>query len=136
MVGPRTIANRKKQTTNRVRAKDMCRNAVAPEKIFWAKLRDRRLAGHKFKRQVLVGTYIADFACLEGKVIVELDGPFHEGRVEFDKKRDAYLKKHGFRVLRFSNAKIADSDLALILGVLKSPSPRPSPPKGERENSS
>ncbi|HEY2574332.1 MAG TPA: DUF559 domain-containing protein [Verrucomicrobiaceae bacterium] len=134
MVGPTTIVRREKHATNRARAKLMRHDPVATEKLFWKKLRDRRLGGYKFKRQVLIGPYIADFACLERKIIVELDGPLHASRVAYDRKRDAYLAKCGFRILRFSNATISEWDLGRILDMLRSPSPWPSPPEGEREN--
>lgn len=59
-----------------MRAK-MRRSPVVNEKSFWLEVRDRKLGGFKFRRQVPIGPYIADFVCVEKMVIVELDGPLH-----------------------------------------------------------
>ncbi len=81
----------------------MRHDPVPLEKLFWSEVRNRKLGGHKFKRQHLIGNYIVDFACLEKKVVVvELDGSFHAERVDYDVRRDAYLKQNGYDVLRFA----------------------------------
>ena len=85
-------------------ARYMRRNPSGTERALWAILRDRRTLDLKFRRQVPIGRYIADFACLEHKLIVEADGPFHD-EIR-DRVRDAYLHRQGFRVLRFPNAVI------------------------------
>jgi very-short-patch-repair endonuclease len=69
-------------------------------------LRGRRLAGFKFRRQVPVGRYVADFLCREANLIVELDGASHVEREEHDAIRTAKLERSGFRVLRFDNARV------------------------------
>jgi very-short-patch-repair endonuclease len=69
----------------------------------WSLLRDRRLVGIKFRRQVPIGRFVADFVCYEAKLVVELDGSQHAGS-EYDKRRDAKLARRGFQVLRFWNA--------------------------------
>jgi very-short-patch-repair endonuclease len=109
------------------------------EKKFWWMVRDRRLGGHKFKRQHPIGSYIADFTCLEAKLIVELDGGQHAEQQMYDAKRDAYFASLGFCVVRFWNGEflnnqeaVADQLLALLDGG-KTPSPQHSPPEGERE---
>ena len=77
---------------------------AATERLFWDLLRDRRLEGLKFRRQVPLGPYIADFVCYRHRLIVEADGPDHDaGR---DAVRDAWLGSQGFRVLRFPNADV------------------------------
>ena len=75
------------------------------ETKLWYKLRNRRLAGFKFVRQVSIGNYFADFACREAKLIVEADGNQHAGG-RYDAARDKFLVDHGFAVLRFWNHKI------------------------------
>jgi very-short-patch-repair endonuclease len=105
------------------------------EKLFWSKLRDRRLGGFKFRRQYLVGPYIVDFVCTERKFIIELDGPLHADQVEYDRRRDVYLRRQGYRVMRLKNSELSEADLAKIQRALASPSPQPSPPMGEREDS-
>lgn len=91
---------------------------VAMEKLFWSKVRDRQLGGYKFRRQVPIGPYIADFVCAERKVIVELDGPLHADRAGYDKARDQLLERQGYRVLRFSNDYTAEDLGTLLLTVL------------------
>ena len=68
----------------------------------WRLLRDRRLNGIKFRRQVPVGPYIVDFLCVGAKLIVEADGSQHAESVR-DNVRDAYLANQGWKVLRFWN---------------------------------
>ena len=65
-------------------------------------LRSRQLAGLKFRRQVPIGGYIADFVCLYPRVIVECDGDQHADSV-YDEARDAWFRSQGFRVFRFWN---------------------------------
>jgi very-short-patch-repair endonuclease len=66
----------------------------------WRLLRERRLNGFKFRRQVPVGPYIVDFLCVGAKLIVEADGSQH-AESRHDKARDAYLEGQGWKVLRF-----------------------------------
>ena len=83
-------------------ARDLRRNMTDAEQRLWHYLRRRQLAGHRFRRQCPVGPYVADFACLERRLIIELDGGQHAGSAH-DRCRDAYLHRCGFRVLRFWN---------------------------------
>ncbi len=118
MVAERTVDKRKAQTTNRLRAKAMRAKPVSLEKLFWSEVRNRKLAGFKFKRQVLIGPYIADFVCVEHRLIVELDGPFHAARQDYDARRDAFLEAQGYRVLRFPNT-YAATDIGIVLLTVK-----------------
>ncbi|HWF75936.1 MAG TPA: endonuclease domain-containing protein [Caulobacteraceae bacterium] len=68
-------------------------------------MRDRRLDGLKFRRQVPLGPYVADFVCLRHRLVIEADGPFHDA--EHDARRDDWLRSQQFRVLRFPNTMIA-----------------------------
>ncbi len=92
---------------------------TSAEALMWRFLRGRRLEGLKFRRQATVGPYIVDFVCLYHRLVVELDGPFHDP--ERDAVRDAFLNGQGFRVLRFANAEFQSRpELALeaILAAL------------------
>jgi len=71
------------------------------ERKLWQALRDKQLNGHRFRRQHPIGKYIADFACIERKVVVELDGGQHQDHVAYDERRTAFLQENGWRVLRF-----------------------------------
>ncbi len=73
------------------------------EKRLWERVRARRLDGLKFKRQVPVGDYIADFVCSDAKLIVELDGGHHAEHAQADADRTRNLEAAGFLVLRFWN---------------------------------
>ncbi|MEO8812964.1 MAG: DUF559 domain-containing protein [Caulobacteraceae bacterium] len=83
----------------------MRREPVTSERTLWDVLRDRRLGDLKFRRQVPVGRYIADFICFRHRLIVEADGPTHEDSAH-DAERDRWLRGEGFTVLRFANAQI------------------------------
>jgi very-short-patch-repair endonuclease len=71
----------------------------------WLALRDRRLSGHKFLRQISIGPYIADFICREYRLIVEVDGSQHADNAA-DRIRDAYFRERGYRTLRFWNSDV------------------------------
>jgi len=99
---------------------------VATEKLFWSMIRDRKLEGFKFKRQFLIDPYIVDYICLEKKLIVELDGDLHGDQIGYDEARDAFLRRRGYRILRFMNGEVAEDlgrVLETILQALKAPSP-------------
>ena len=81
-------------------AKGLRRRMTDAERCLWRQLRARQLADSKFKRQQPIGPYIVDFVCLEVRLVVEVDGGQHIDS-ETDAVRDAWLHKHGYRVLRF-----------------------------------
>ncbi|MBV5324585.1 MAG: endonuclease domain-containing protein [Rhodospirillaceae bacterium] len=83
-------------------AKILRRNATEAEKKLWSLLRDRRLVGWKFRRQVPLGPYIVDFYCSEAKLIVEADGGQHADSSS-DEIRTAWLVKNGYKMMRFWN---------------------------------
>jgi very-short-patch-repair endonuclease len=91
--------------TLRVFAKRMRREPAFNERTLWKLLRDRRLEGLKFRRQVPLGPYIVDFVCYARRLIVEADGPTHEDSPT-DPVRDDWLRRQGFQVLRFTNRRI------------------------------
>jgi len=71
----------------------------------WQLLRDRRFERFKFRRQLPFGSYIADFICLEAKLVIELDGSQH-AESDYDERRNAYFAQQGFHTLRFWNHEI------------------------------
>ncbi|KRB85653.1 hypothetical protein ASE00_02395 [Sphingomonas sp. Root710] len=85
------------------RSRELRKFATEPERMLWSRLRSRRLEGFKFRRQYWIGNYIADFACIEAGLVVEADGSQHGENQEYDVRRDAYLKREGYRVVRFWN---------------------------------
>ena len=119
-------------------ARGLRRRQTDAERRIWDRLRDRRLLGVKFSRQVPIGSYIVDFCCREMKLIIELDGGQHAAHVEYDAGRTALLQALGYRVLRFwDNDALANTDGVLQRGAeamsAARPSPRPSPQRGEGE---
>lgn len=88
------------------------------ERRLWQALRGRRLAGLKFRRQHPVGAYVADFACPEAKLIVEVDGYWHQFRRARDDHRTDRLRAYGYEVVRFETSD-ADADAgALVEAIL------------------
>ena len=93
------------------------------EWALWCRLRNRNLGGLKFRRQRPEGPYIADFVCLEAKLIVEVDGAQHQGSIA-DRVRSQHLKRMGFDVVRFSNEEVRgdiDAVCAQILRIARMP---------------
>ncbi|MBB5866272.1 DUF559 domain-containing protein [Xanthomonas sp. 3058] len=86
-------------------AKALRREMTAAERLLWYHLRDRRLLGCKFRRQCPIGPYIADFACLDCALIIELEGSQHLD-ASSDAVREAFLHREGFQLLRFWNNEV------------------------------
>ena len=128
------------------------RHVSAPaEQVLWRCLRNRRLNGFKFRRQVPAGRYVADFYCAECRLVVEADGSSHFDRVEEDRARTEWLNANGYAVVRYRNTDVFDHLIPVLENLLavcerragrgvpsrtsdgERPSPRPSPPStGER----
>jgi very-short-patch-repair endonuclease len=100
------------------RAKEMRQSPPVQERRLWKLLRDRRLGGLKFRRQVVIGRYVADFVCMRHRLIVEADGPHHAESAERDAARDAWLSGQRFRVLRFPNSQIETRAHEVIAAIL------------------
>jgi very-short-patch-repair endonuclease len=116
-----------------VRARALRQSSTDAERLIWSHLRNRQLAGFKFRRQHPVGPFFADFACLEAKLIVEIDGGqhFEPEAAEKDRRRTAALKNSGFDVMRFDNRQVlleTDAVLESILNQLQARHPHPNPP--------
>ncbi len=88
------------------RARTLRKQSTDAERKLWSLLRDRNLEGHKFRRQVAIGNYIADFVCQEEKLIIEVDGGQHMENKEADDARTAWLESRGYRVVRFWNNQV------------------------------
>ena len=80
------------------------------EKILWKELRNRNFSDTKFRRQVNIGPYIADFLCWRHNLIIEIDGLIHEKRKEHDVHRDKYLRDHGFFIMEIIDLTLTVSD--------------------------
>jgi isoleucyl-tRNA synthetase/very-short-patch-repair endonuclease len=103
------------------KAKELRKNQTEVEKKLWAALGKDQLEGYGFRRQHPVGSYIVDFACVEKKLIVELDGGQHAENIAYDDARTKFLSEAGYTVLRFWNFEINenfDEVLQTIIGYL------------------
>ena len=98
------------------RRKELRRNATLQENVLWDKLRNNQL-GLRFRRQHSVGGYILDFYCFKRRLIIEVDGPSHEGNIEYDRVRDKYFSDLGYKILRFKNLDV-DSNLEKVLSSI------------------
>jgi very-short-patch-repair endonuclease len=111
------------------------------ERRLWTALRKElsEVSGTHFRRQRAIGPYVADFVCLDRRLIIEVDGKVHEEwdqRIR-DDERDAYLRDQDFRVMRFSNREVMldmPSVLRRIEMVLATPTPSPSPQGGGEQD--
>jgi len=116
----------------------MRRNPTEPERRLWRHLSNGQLGSHKFRRQSVIGWFIADFLCPQKALIVEVDGDTHDEAK--DRLRDDVLAGRGFRVLRVTNDDVMtnmDGVLhAILIAANETPdrwdSPHPNPsPEGE-----
>jgi very-short-patch-repair endonuclease len=126
---------------NRQRARDLRRTQTEPEQFVWKKLRDRRFADFKFRRQFPLGNYIVDFVCLGCRLILELDGGHHgePNQENYDATRDAWLRSQGFKVLRFWNHQVMsewdiveDTLWNELQAIPLTPNPSPAAGRGEK----
>jgi very-short-patch-repair endonuclease len=123
------------------RARALRSRMTDAERKLWYALRDRRFASYKFRRQVPIGPFIADFICYDARVVIEVDGGQHAESI-CDTRRDQWFTAHGFAVRRFWNndvLKNLEGVLLSLLGTLHARTPhpgraergRPSPTRGE-----
>ena len=101
----------------KLRARELRRDATFPEKLLWSRLRAGRLAGIKFRRQHTIESYVVDFYCHEAQLAIELDGDSHNGRAQYDAARTAVLERLGVRVLRIANDDVLQ-DLDAVLEMI------------------
>jgi len=87
-------------------AKILRKTSTKAERLLWRYLRAKRLEGYKFRRQEPIGNYIVDFVCFEKRIVIEVDGSQHQIETDKDTIRDEWLRKQGFKVLRFWNNEV------------------------------
>jgi very-short-patch-repair endonuclease len=108
----RSINEFRRETARRLR-----KSSTDAEAKLWYRLRELPIAGSHIRRQVSIGPYVADFACLAARLVIEIDGSHHgEGeQLEHDLARTRWLESQGYRVIRFWNSDITDN----MSGVLE-----------------
>jgi very-short-patch-repair endonuclease len=131
----------------RSRAKQLRSNTTEPEQLLWKALKKVPVYGTQFRRQVPIGPYVADFACLKARLLIELDGAQQHDVAHKDAQRTLWLEKEGYRVIRFWNSELTgnldgvlDTIYSALYGSLNSeavalptpprPDGRPSPSSG------
>jgi very-short-patch-repair endonuclease len=82
------------------------RSGNLSEVIVWKLLRDKKLYGLKFSRQRRIGSYIADFYCVERKVVIEIDGASHDYKYESDFVRDEFMRENGIIIIRIDDTDV------------------------------
>ena len=94
-----------------LKAQSLRNNETKAEKILWEKLRSNQLKGHKFRRQHPISLFIADFYCHQLKLIIEVDGEYHNApeQIKIDDERTQVLQDNGMKIIRFTNCEIENN---------------------------
>ena len=98
-----------KRETRIGRARELRAGTTDVERRLWSVLRNRQLGGAKFRRQYPIERYFADFACVEARLIVELDGGQHDEQAGYDARRTEVLETCGWKVIRFWNNEVTEN---------------------------
>lgn len=96
-------------------------NPTKAELVLWELLRNKQLENFKFRRQHIIGQYIADFICLSHKLVIEVDGKIHQlpANKESDEARTNWLQSQGFKVIRFTNEQVLFDPENVLSEILK-----------------
>jgi len=101
------------------RTRELRVQSTEAEKRLWRQLRDRQLGNFKFRRQVAIGPYVADFVCFDQRLIVEVDGGQHGIDIAKDEARTAWLESQDFRVVRFWNNDVLENLEGVLTRLLE-----------------
>jgi very-short-patch-repair endonuclease len=115
----------------RDRAPALRQQMTEAEKRIWQILRLRQIDGRRFRRQVPLGRYIADFVCYEARLIIEIDGGQHDASAPQEAERSRFLQGEGYRILRFWNNEVLsnlEGVYATIVDNLRRHLPHPTLP--------
>ena len=86
--------------------------------MLWAALRDKAL-GVKFRRQVVIGPFIADLVCASRRLVIEIDGPVHETQRERDAERQSFIEAEGYTFVRVTASEV-ENELDTVMTRLRS----------------
>jgi very-short-patch-repair endonuclease len=101
------------------RARFLRRQQTKSESLLWALLRGGQLNGLKFRRQHPISPYFADFACVGQRLVIEIDGGYHDAVGEADLNREAYLRANGWRMIRFSDTEIENDVEGVVYAIAR-----------------
>ena len=113
------MARRPANSSRTKRSRELRTRQTKPESLIWTVLRAKRLAGLKFRRQHPIGPYFADFACVEKRIVIELDGRFHDFQYEKDRQRQRFLETEGWQVLRCGNDDVLADVEAVAISIAR-----------------
>ncbi|MGH1349696.1 MAG: endonuclease domain-containing protein [Methyloligellaceae bacterium] len=101
-------------------ARHMRKNPTDAEKALWSRLRGKRLDNFRFRRQQPIDGYIVDFICFEARLVIELDGEYHNDpeAIDYDTTRTEWLNNHNFLVIRFNNHEVFEN-MEKVLQTIK-----------------
>ena len=99
------------------KARSLRKNQTDVEQLVWKHLRNRQLYNYKFRRQFPIEPYVADFACLELKLIIELDGGQHACQINYDEQRSLFLEQRGFKVIRLWNNDVIENTVGVLEAI-------------------
>jgi very-short-patch-repair endonuclease len=88
------------------------------EHRLWSRLSSLQMDRLEFRRKAVVGPHVADFLCLEAKLVIEVDGPLGDSQVEAEFTRQRYFETLGLRVLRFTEGQVLEN-LEWVLGAIQ-----------------
>jgi very-short-patch-repair endonuclease len=101
------------------KARDLRKRMTPAERILWSCLRKNQVQGCRFRRQHPLGYYIADFYCVEIKLVIEIDGTSHNGKEEYDEQREKTIKDYGLVIIRFTNEQVF-TELNFVINTIRS----------------
>lgn len=102
-------------------SKRLRKHMTNAESVLWKELRNRKCGEMKFRRQVPIDWYIADFLCYEHMLIIEVDGGIHNEQMQYDNEREEDLRMKGFTVLRFSNEQVLNNLSTVLSTICEAP---------------
>jgi len=112
-------ANDKGDQRPTARARHLRNNSTERERRLWQALRSRQLLDVRFNRQFPVGPYICDFVSREYRLVIEIDGATHAQSEDHDRRRTAFLKSQGWRVVRFWNGDVMNNLDGVVLELVR-----------------
>ena len=118
------------------RARALRQSMTDAERSIWRILRSAQMDGHRFRRQVPFGQYIADFVCHDARLIIEIDGGQHERSSRDEAKRTRFLEDQGYRIVRFWNNEVLSNleGVGAIIARELRHHPHPDPPPSRGRN--
>ena len=109
----------RKQSSITKRARELRSCQTKSEGLLWSILRANQVCDLKFRRQHPVGPFFADFACVAQKLIVELDGAYHDRTAEADIERELFLTSQGWKVIRYTAEDVEEDPELVVIGISK-----------------